>query len=831
VIILWHCGAEQLERISKMKALLFLITACVSVPQIAYAGTDEVRHRLEGIWMGSLAIPGMQIRLAYRVSVVGEDSLFVIHDSPDYGHIDIPVHAATFDGTNVRIDISLFDASFRGKVKGERIIGWYRAGQSRIPLNLTRVSSNPRHLLDYMVPRLGPDGELCVEYRYSAPAFRDGGWETAHASDVGIDLRLIDELMNHILHGDYHDIQALLIAKDGKLVLEEYFHGLDAESLHPIYSISKNVIYNTAGVALESGILENPDQPIAEFFPEYERIFAEPGKDEISLGHLVSMTSGLEWDEVSTSYFDPRNSLHAAKASGNTFEYVFSRPLGNAPGVEFEYNSVLPDVLAEIVSRSSGMPFIRYAHENLIHPLRIGKHRWEDGTGVLHLRARDLTKLGYLNTHRGRFLDAQIVPESWFVPSMSDSSICDNPFYWNHWGEEEFFVGGRPVVGYSQGGFGGQLNFGFPDLDLVVTMFAGNYRSGTAVDQHEMVREFILPAVVGTRAEHAPHAGGVPVTAIDLSWHELVMTRVGCLKACLDYFGREFSEAWVFGATGNAFALNIEDNVHSRSVGAWRSAETLRLCENLGVTIETISGHQSQADFEDLQRTAWDKTRAALEKGSPCFGFHLNDFEWYVINGYDRQGYYYQGKGIQEAYGPKCWQELGTLEPKWLEVHIVQPGQPLEDLRVVEAALEFALDIAFSPEKYQLQGFKAGVSAYNQWIRALRENRHDPFGVASNAAVWAECRRNAATFLKEARLYVPDKARPLLKKAQAHYTEVARNLTEVSRLFPCTQVYSFELEANARDRDRQLQAIRYLESARDAEADGLEVLKKVVESI
>ena len=60
-----------------------------------------------------------------------------------------------------------------------------------------------------------------MEYRYSAPAFRDGGWETAHASDVGIDLRLIDELMNHILHGDYHDIQALLIAKDGKLVLEE----------------------------------------------------------------------------------------------------------------------------------------------------------------------------------------------------------------------------------------------------------------------------------------------------------------------------------------------------------------------------------------------------------------------------------------------------------------------------------------------------------------------------------------------------------------------------------------------------------------------------------
>jgi CubicO group peptidase (beta-lactamase class C family) len=682
-----------------------------------------------------------------------------------------------------------------------------------------------------MVPHLGPDGDVCVEYTYSVPPSRDDGWETAHASDVGIDLRWIDGLLSHILRGDYHDIQALLIVKDGKLVLEEYFHGLDAGSLHPIYSITKNVIYNTAGIALENGILENLDQPVAEFFPRYEQAFAEPGKREITVRHLVSMTSGLEWDEVSTSYFDPRNSVHAAKASAKELEYVLSLPLRNVPGVDFEYNSALPNVVAEIVSRASGMPFTRYAQKNLMGPLGIERYRWEDGTGVLHLRARDLAKIGYLNTNRGRFHDAQIVPESWFEPSMSESSRCDNPVYWSHWQRHEFFVRGRPVVAYVHGGFGGQLNFGFPDLDLVVTMFAGNYRWGTSVDQHEMVREFILPAVVGDDAEYAPHAGGVPATSIDLSWHESMMTRVGCLKACLDHLGRRVSEAWVFGATGYAFALNIEDNVHAQSVGVWNSAVTLRLCENLGVAIETISGFRSQPDIEELQRTAWDKTRAALDEGNPCFAFHLNDHEWYVINGYDSRGYYYRGKDRPVSYGPKCWQELGTLEPKWLEVHIVRPGTREEDARVVEAALRFALDIAFSPEKFQFQGYKAGLSGYDQWIQALRENRHDPFGVAYNAASWAECRRHAATFLKEVRLHVPDDAWPLLEEAQAQYAEVARNLTEVSRIFPFEGVQSFDLEANARDRDRQLQAIRFLEMAREAEVEGLEALKKVVESI
>jgi CubicO group peptidase (beta-lactamase class C family) len=756
--------------------------------------------------------------------------LIAIHDSPDYGHMSIPVRTAILDGNVLTIEVGLFDASFRGTVQAERIAGRYRAGTFEIPLNLKRVSNDPHHILDYMVPRLGPDGDVSVGYRYSVPTPGDDGWETAHATDVGMDLLWIDRLLGHILRGNYPNIQALLIIKDGVLVVEEYFHGLDAGSLHPIYSITKNVIYNTAGIALENGVLESLDRPVAEFFPEYEQIFAEPQKREITLRHLVSMTSGLEWDEVSTSYFDPRNSVHAMMASENWLEHVFSRPLRNAPGVEFEYNSGLPCVLAEIVSRSSGRPFTDYAQENLLGPLGTEKSRWDDGTRahVLHLRARDLAKLGQLNTSRGRFLDARIVPESWFEPSMSESSRCDNPAYWSHWQREEFFVRGRPIVGYASGGFGGQLNFGFPDLDLVVTMLAGNYRE-TSADQHEMIREFILPSVVGAEAEHAPPVGGVPAIAIDdLRWHETMMTRVGCLKACLDFVGRDVSESWVFGATGYAFALNIENSVHPRSVGVWNSARTLRLCENLGVTIETISGHRSQPDFEGLRRTAWDRARTALDRGDPCFGFHLSDYEWYVINGYDSRGYYYQGKGCQASYGPKCWQELGTVDPKWLEVHIVRPGSQKEEARVVKAALEFALEIAFSPEKYQFQGFKAGLSGYDQWIQALRENRHNAFGVAYNAACWAECRRHAASFLKEARPYVSDDARPFLEEAQARYNDVARNLTAVSGVFPLEGVLSFEFEANARDRDRQLRAILFLESAREAELDGLEALKKIV---
>jgi CubicO group peptidase (beta-lactamase class C family) len=812
-------------------ALLPVLVLLLSTGASAAEGdTDALRKRLEGIWSGSLAIPGAQIRLAYRISVVGEDSLVVVHDSPDYGHIDIPVRKASFDGENVAIDIGLFDASFRGKIHGEHMIGWYRSGASSIPLSLTRVSEDPHHLLDYMVPRLGADGAVDLAYVYSVPAALDDGWDTAPASDVGIDLGRIESLVGHVLRGDYPNIQALLVVKDGKLVVEEYFHGLDAASLHPIYSITKNVIYDTAGIALEQGVLESLDRPVAEYFPEYEEIFAEPGKKDITLRHLVSMTSGLDWDEVSTSYFDPRNSLRAMAASDHPLEYALSRPLRSAPGTECTYNSVLPDVLAEIVSRSAKMPFARYAQENLLGPLGIEKLRWEDGTRVLHLRARDLAKLGLLNTHRGRFGGAQIVPASWFAPAMSESSRCDNPVYWGHWQREEFFVGGRPIVGYVSGGFGGQLNFGFPDLDLVVTMFAGNYRQTTA-DQHEMVRAFVLPAVFGAGAERAPSVGGVPETAIDLSWHPSRMTRVGCLIACLEYLGRDVSESWVFGATGCAFALNIANDVHARSVGVWNSGATLRLCENLGVTIETIAGHQSQPEFEALQQTAWKKVRTALDEGNPCFGFHLNDTEWYVINGYDRRGYYYEGQDCSVSYGPRCWRHLGTLEPKWLEVHVVRPGPRKDDAQVVEAALRFALDIAFSPEKYQLPGFHAGLSGYDAWIEALRENRCNPFGVAYNAAGWAECRRHAAAFLREARPCVPEDAWPHLDKAQAQYAEVARDLTEVGRIFPFDGVLSFEREAQAGDHERQLRAIRWLESARDAEAEGLEALKQVVESI
>jgi len=310
----------------------------------------------------------------------------------------------------------------------------------------------------------------------------------------------------------------------------------------------------------------------------------------------------------------------------------------------------------------------------------------------------------------------------------------------------------------------------------------------------------------------------------NLRWVCKWVSHLGCIKGCLDYLNLDVSDAWLFGATGHAFVLNVHEVVCPSGPTAWKTEMLANLGKNIGYEVDGVFGMKSAGDFAEKQKLAWEFVKSAIDQGLPCYGWELDIPEFYVVYGYDDAGYYFSGPGCDEGKGPKPWQELGETEIGVIEMYSVKPGETADDVQAVKEALAFALEYATSPAKWIFAKYKAGLAGYDNWIRALEGGTADGFGMAYNAAVWSECRGYAVLFLREARGRLDGRAAAAFDEAIKQYQVVAENLKMVADTFP---FHGLEPE-HIKDETRIRTALEALRTARGAEAEGLETLRKIV---
>lgn len=145
-------------------------------------------------------------------------------------------------------------------------------------------------------------------YQYQVPVALGDGWETASLEAVGCDSQAIIAMMEDIQDGGYENLHSLLIVKDGKLVFEHYFGGRNTHSIGDVASVTKSVTSIMVGIAMDQGLIQGPDQSLAELLPAYsEMIQGDPLKAALKLHHILSITSGIEWDEETHPYGDIPN--------------------------------------------------------------------------------------------------------------------------------------------------------------------------------------------------------------------------------------------------------------------------------------------------------------------------------------------------------------------------------------------------------------------------------------------------------------------------------------------------------------------------------------------
>jgi hypothetical protein len=229
----------------------------------------------------------------------------------------------------------------------------------------------------------------------------------------------------------------------------------------------------------------------------------------------------------------------------------------------------------------------------------------------------------------------------------------------------------------------------------------------------------------------------------------------------------------------------------------------------------------------ELQQQAWDGVRKAIDAGKPCYGYDFETGDYYAVYGYDNIGYYYSGVLCDKGKGPMPWKEYGAKgQVGVIYINSVEKEQPADDVRTVRDALLVALK-----ERDKVEGgnelYACGLSGYDQWIRSIETGKADGFGMTYNAQCYAECRKNAVEFLKEAKGRVDEKLAPLFDEAIGHYGPVAENLRKVADTFP----FFNRKPEHIQDESRKRTAIEALKAAKAEETKGLNVLAKITKAL
>ena len=365
--------------------------------------------------------------------------------------------------------------------------------------------------------KAAPDSE---DNRFAAPEQINDGWETASLSSVGMDETFYIDLLNLLNEETDHKIHSILIVKDGKLVFEQYFPGekfelalytgemgFDRNDTHTLCSATKSFTSALIGIAIDKGFIQTVDQKVFDFFPEYSDIISEtPEKGDMTLEHLLKMTSGMKYDDQTYSYYDSRNDMNRMYSSNEPIWFLLSRELETIPGAVFKYNNNNTNILGEVVYKATGQRLDFFCENYLFHDLGITNFKWQVlsagevlASGELRLCPRDMAKFGLLFLNGGIWENERIISQSWVEISTEIHISLDwgwETGYGYQWWILEFESNGQEFSAYAAMGWGNQLIIQIPELDLVVVTTAGNYYTDPVIPVKYILENFIIPSIL-----------------------------------------------------------------------------------------------------------------------------------------------------------------------------------------------------------------------------------------------------------------------------------------------------------------------------------------------
>lgn len=472
-----------------------------------YATPVLLKASARKVWRGEVVpLPDrLSLYLVMTVEQDGQAAAFI--RNPEFnlgmGHS----YAVTRNGSHL-----LFTGK---KDRTDRLEATYTKASDTLSVRL------PGFAAPFILSRRGPSTALgfyprtppVKAYRYHPPIACGDGWPTASLQAVGMSPAPIFKLVQRILDTGTTGyttpyIQSLLIARHGRLALEEYFYGFGPSRTHDTRSAGKTLASILMGIAMRQGAHLTPRTPVYKLFAEY-RSFKnpDPRKKEITVEDLLTMRSGLACDDNDRQSPGDENNMQSQSGQPDWYKYTLDLPMSRDPGVgRAVYCSAGINLVGGVLRNATGTWLPEFFERHLAQPLGIRSYHVNltpEGDaylgGGIYLRPRDLLKLGQLYLDGGVWKGQRIVSREWIQESTRlHSRFSSDHGYGYAWHLRGFKVAGHEYREYAAEGNGGQFLIVIPKLDMVIAINAGNYGNFPTWIQFssKLVPEYIATAAL-----------------------------------------------------------------------------------------------------------------------------------------------------------------------------------------------------------------------------------------------------------------------------------------------------------------------------------------------
>jgi len=304
---------------------------------------------------------------------------------------------------------------------------------------------------------------------------------------------------------EHYKTDGLIVLHNGNLLYENYWNNNSANSKHIAFSVTKSFVSALVGIALDEGLIDNIEDPITKYLPD----FNGTGYEGVRIKDILQMSSGVDFNE---DYADPKSDINRfgrATARGSSFrDFAKSLERGREPGTYHHYVSIDTQVLGFLLAEVTGMPLKEYLYKKIWNKIGmeddaffiVDNNGVEMALGGLNATLRDYAKFGELYLNRGKWNGEQVVPASWVDASHTtdgphlkpgESELSSSP-----WGYGlQWWVPGFPDTDYTASGVYNQYIYIDPLTNVVIAKTSSNHRYTSEKEYSKAVHVAMFRAI------------------------------------------------------------------------------------------------------------------------------------------------------------------------------------------------------------------------------------------------------------------------------------------------------------------------------------------------
>lgn len=331
----------------------------------------------------------------------------------------------------------------------------------------------------------------------SRPRHDTDGWRVSLPEKQGMDGESLENACRYLRKTD---VTNFIVVRHGYIVMERYFRGQRPRDFSFAGAEANFLLSALTGIAIDDGQISDINRKVLEYYPEYDEKVHDDRVRDITIEHLLSMTSG--YGEL------PEELLRSMDWIGGQLGLTLSC----SPGESFSYSARSSYLLSGILTRATGMNALDMAREKIFKPLAVSNAVWHEGPenysiggDFLYMKPLDMAKLGYAYVKGGVWNGKQVIPAGWVQQSFKKHVYING----KNTGLEQ-----ADCTGYGYGlavrsikGFEAYTAEGsdtapnicmIPSLDLVVviTSYPGVFKSSYSYsDLKHVLENYVIPSV------------------------------------------------------------------------------------------------------------------------------------------------------------------------------------------------------------------------------------------------------------------------------------------------------------------------------------------------